>query len=112
MVKEDYLNVNVAQVKYVYHENSQYRANMDLALTVLSAHQFPLLDFLAFKEGLVTSWELLGCMVYEDEDYKRLGIEKWLELTVDPRCLGLINELVIDPNVASSSLGPTNRALI
>lgn len=39
----------------------------------------------------------------ENEDYKGFRIEEMLESAIDPRRLGLIKELVVNPNTTSSS---------
>lgn len=44
---------------------------------------FPLLDFLVFNEWLVIPWELLGCVVDEDEDYKKHRIGEGFEFVND-----------------------------
>lgn len=103
MVKEDHPEVDVAQSKYGYRLGANDMVDKELAWAVLNSPKFPILDFLAEHDGLVTHWELLHSSVDVAEDYVRLKAEEGWESMIDRRRFSLIQESVVDPSVASSS---------
>lgn len=106
MVKEDYLDVDVAQSRYGYSVGANDRADMELAWAILNPPpQFRVVDSLINHDGLVTSRELPHSGVDADEDYARLAIDEGWVSRIDPRRMGLIQEPVVDPNLAGSSGG-------
>lgn len=105
IVKEDYPDVDVAQPKYGYSTGENDKANTDFAWAILNHPHFPVVDALINHDGLMTSWELLHSDIDIDEDYTRLSSEKGWDSRIDPRHMGLIQEPVIDPNMAGSSAG-------
>lgn len=101
MVKDDFPSVDVAQSKYGYSPGMNDRADRDLAWA--NPSRFSVVDALINHDGLVTLWELLQSTVDADEDYARLAAEKGWESRIDPTRMGLIQEPMVDPNIASSS---------
>lgn len=79
------------------------RGSRDLALAILNALRFLVLDHIVSSPNLLSLHEILDCQIDVDKYYVRLQVEEGLEFSLDLRRLGL----VVESNKVVLRLSPT-----